>query len=65
MTIFVFSNNSFAKNDLIDLKKFVQVTVAQNQLKNLKFQIFFLKQETVKQKTTENVCFGLEIKKIK
>ena len=65
MTIFVFSNNSFAQNNTFDIDKLCLGKTCTKPIKEFKISNFFLKQETVKLKTIENVCFGLEIRKIK
>tara|TARA_B100001564_G_scaffold129709_1_gene108496 strand:+ start:52 stop:270 length:219 start_codon:yes stop_codon:yes gene_type:complete len=63
--ICVFSNNSFAQNNSVDFDKVCLGKTCTKPIKEFKISNFFLKQETVKLKTIENVCFGLEIRKIK
>ncbi len=65
ITIVVFSSNSFAQNNIVNIDKICLSKTCTKPIKEFQISNFFLKQETVKLKTIENVCFGLEIRKIK
>ena len=65
MTIFVISNNSFAQNNTVDIDKLCLGKTCTKPIKEFKISNFFLKQETVKLKTIENVCYGLETRETK
>ncbi len=58
ISIFVFSYNSFAQNDAIDLKKICLGNSCTKPIKEFKISNFFFK-------TRNCETFGLEIKKIR